>query len=835
VPEPGISALAASEAYDGGPIGRFLAPFFARIAIPAEVSERLQRDHAEGCVVHVFRSSRVIDPLFLLHVLEKLGLPAPEFMHDHVAARAPDSVEALVGAMKRGEPALMFLRRPKTLAQASDDTRGPERYGAGFVEALIETQKKIDRPILLVPESLHWTRSAGGLRRTLIDVVFGNREAPGRMREILGFLLRHSASHFHVGTPVNLQAVLEREKDTPTPVIAKKIRWSILTHLNREESIRTGPVARPIERTFELVMNDPAVQRHLPPENLAEKRRALVIMKRLAADVRYGWIRVVDVIIDRIWQEIYDGIIVDAPGLQRVWSAARRGPVVLVPSHKSHIDYLVLSQVFFKDGMMPPHIAAGDNLSFWPLGHIFRRSGAFFIRRSFSGDKLYAALCTAYVRRVLKDGHALEFFIEGGRSRSGKLLTPKMGLLGMCVDPVLDGAIQDVSFIPVSISYEKIIEGKSYSRELEGGQKSKEGVGALLNTRKVLRSRFGRVYVDFDEPMSLRAFAAARGFEIKLRGEEAQPNAPRRDLTHQLGHRIVWGINRVTRVTPTGVAALVLLGQTEKGVLEADLMQRADRLISLYARLGARLSPVLANLDDARRAAVRETLGRFAQDGLVKIMPSSIGENVYELDERSRRALDFYKNNIVHFVVPLAILSLVLLAAGGSMTDPDARVASRSISRWLKHEFSFSMEADFDANFDAASRILVEERVITKDGDRLSVRSRPHTIDLASQIAPFFEAYRAAFEVFSRLEAGPRLEKEMIADALALAQRWTIEGKIRRAESASQPTLANAVRVALDLGALVRAEMGRMSWGPGGQEAVTRLAADLEALVSAVN
>ena len=273
-------------------------------------------------------------------------------------------------------------------------------------------------------------------------MLFGDRVAPGKLREISGFLLRYGSAYFHVGAPVNLASVLEREGDTPTPIIAKKIRWSMLNHLTREEEIRGGPISRPTERTLELVLKDPAVQKYLPPDQPAERRRGLQIMRRLAADVRYGWIRVLDAIIDRIWNEIYDGINVDQEGLAKVWNAARRGPVVLVPSHKSHVDYLVLSQVFFKDGLMPPHIAAGDNLSFWPLGYIFRRSGAFFIRRSFSGDKLYAALCAAYVRRLLKDGHAVEFFIEGGRSRSGKLLQPKMGLLGMCVDPVLDGAIQ---------------------------------------------------------------------------------------------------------------------------------------------------------------------------------------------------------------------------------------------------------------------------------------------------------------------------------------------------------------------------------------------------------
>jgi glycerol-3-phosphate O-acyltransferase len=849
--------------YDGGPTGRFLAPFFTRIAVRDEEAQRLERAHAEGTVVHVFRSQRVLDPLYLLHALAQLGLPQPEWMHGHIAARAPDSVDALVAAVKRGEPSVLFLRRPKTLA---DPRTG---YTEGHVEALIEAQRQLDRPILLLPESLHWARASGGLRRTLIDVLFGDRVAPGKLREISGFLLRYGSAYFHVGAPVNLASVLEREGDTPTPIIAKKIRWSMLNHLTREEEIRGGPISRPTERTLELVLKDPAVQKHLPPDQPAERRRGLQIMRRLAADVRYGWIRVLDAIIDRIWNEIYDGINVDQDGLAKVWNAARRGPVVLVPSHKSHVDYLVLSQVFFKDGLMPPHIAAGDNLSFWPLGYIFRRSGAFFIRRSFSGDKLYAALCAAYVRRLLKDGHAVEFFIEGGRSRSGKLLQPKMGLLGMCVDPVLDGAIQDVSFIPVSISYEKIIEARSYSRELEGGEKTKENVGALLSSRKILRSRFGRVYVDFDEPLSLRAFAAARGVELKARPELSEAPreelaGPRRDLTQQLGHRIVWGINRVTRVTPTGVAATVMLGQTARGIGGAELMRRADRVIALYTRLGARVSTVLAPDPSgeltSRHLAIRTALGRLAQDGVLMILPArDEDENVYELDERGRRALDFYRNNIVHFVVPLAIVVVAVLGAqdgddalavrmradaptpgpapaDGWASDVAVRARARGLSRLLKHEFSFSVDADFDANFDAAARVLVDERVLSSHGGQwqLTARGAPYAQELAQHLAPFFEAYRAAVEILNQLDAGPRPEKDVVADALRYAQRQAGEGRIRRGEAASQPTLQNAIKVAVDVGALTRGE-GKVAWPAEGRGALERLAVVLDAELARLN
>lgn len=826
---------------DGGPMARFLGPFFQRISVEPEAADRLRRAYAEGIVIHVLRSRRIIDPLFILHLLGKLGLPRPAWMHEHFASEGAPDVPGLVEAIRRSEPALLFLRRPKTLGETQTG------YAEGHVEALLHVQKELGRPILLLPVSLHFARGASGLRRSIIDGLFGDREAPGRIRELLGFLLRYSSSHFHVGAPVNVSAVLEREGGQPTAAVAKKIRWSILHHLAREEEIRRGPAQRPVERTYQLVMNDPSVQRHLalptgaeateavPPGKRKEdpRTRAQQILRTMAADTRYGWIRFLDAIIDRVWDDIYDGIMVDAEGLSRVWQAARRGPVVMVPSHKSHIDYLVLSQVFFKDGMMPPHIAAGENLSFWPLGAIFRRSGAFFIRRSFAGDKLYSAICAAYVKRLLKDGHAVEFFIEGGRSRSGKLLPPKMGLLSMTVDPVLDGALNDVSFVPVSISYDKIIEARSYSRELGGGTKAKESVGGLLSTRKVLRSKYGRVYVDFDEPISLRAFAAARGFEIKPRPEiEAgdDPPAERKAFVAQLGHRVVFGINRVTRVTPTGVAAVVLLGATLRGMGEQELYARAERLLEMLAELGARLSSSL--LEKTRRAAVREALGRLAQDGLVMILPAPDGENIFALDERGRRALDFYKNNIVHFLVPSGIVCAAVFASGvSSAKDAEVRALAQKLSRVLKHEFSFPVDLDFNHNFDAAVRGLVERRVLVSHEDTISVtlNGREQALELAGQIAVFFEGYSAAAEVALKLASGPRGEKEILNEALTVAQRQAMEGRIRRAEAASQLTMQNAIRVLLDFGVLVRAEGGKLALGSGGTEA---LAAFKEELVS---
>jgi glycerol-3-phosphate O-acyltransferase len=195
-------------------------------------------------------------------------------------------------------------------------------------------------------------------------------------------------------------------------------------------------------------------------------------LDRLSATQEMDFVKLLETILYRVWHRIYDGIEIDQAGIERIREAARKGPLVLLPSHKSHVDYLVLSYVLFKNDISPPLVAAGENLSFWPLGAILRRGGAFFIRRSFSGKKFYSALVAAYLRKLLSERFNIEFFLEGGRSRTGKLLPPKLGLLSMVVEAALQLRHRHVQFVPISIGYESIIEARSYVNELTAAKRN---------------------------------------------------------------------------------------------------------------------------------------------------------------------------------------------------------------------------------------------------------------------------------------------------------------------------------------------------------------------------
>ena len=181
-------------------------------------------------------------------------------------------------------------------------------------------------------------------------------------------------------------------------------------------------------------------------------------LKEIASRFDPAFVQLARPLLAAAFHRLYTSVEVDEAGLAAMKRAATDAPIVLCPSHKSHIDYLVLSWLLYENGMTPPHIAAGINLAFWPFGSIARRGGAFFIRRKVKGDRIYTAVLRAYVKHLLRDRFPQEFYVEGGRSRTGKLLSPKTGLVSMEVVAWLDGAADDVVFVPIAVDYEKLIE-----------------------------------------------------------------------------------------------------------------------------------------------------------------------------------------------------------------------------------------------------------------------------------------------------------------------------------------------------------------------------------------
>src|SRR5450631_3350184 len=509
---------------DFGPIGRWLARrYFTHVSFSPEAEAELRNSSEQGFVVHVQRTSSWVNFLYLAWALTVRGLPPLRAVVNlrrwlvrpfRRAAQSGTCAVRFSYAQRKSGSGLVFLQSTalgRALGRPGRDDPFP---------ALVAMARKGERPVFLVPELCVWEKWTVRLKPAWADYVFGSPEAPGFLHSVLAFFRNYKRAQFRVGEPIDLSALVKGSPDVPDQVLGRKVRSTLHVHLARETRTVFGPPFKPPERIIDETLRDRGLRHSLQVIADTSGRRVDSVLREarrdlnaIAARLHPTVLALANPLMSLIFRFMYDGIDVDEAGLERAMRGSQGAAVVLCPSHKSHIDYLVLSWALWHRGYQAPVVAAGSNLSFFPLGPFLRRCGAFFLRRTFGGDKVYTATFKAYVRKLVRDGVHQEFFLEGGRSRTGKLLPPKLGLLTWEVDAMLEGARADLAFIPVSMDSENVVESKSYSRELLGAEKKPEDLKALLSAPRVLARRYGRIHVTFAPPVRLRELMRSRGLE----------------------------------------------------------------------------------------------------------------------------------------------------------------------------------------------------------------------------------------------------------------------------------------------------------------------------------
>ncbi|MGH9443688.1 MAG: 1-acyl-sn-glycerol-3-phosphate acyltransferase, partial [Thermoanaerobaculia bacterium] len=418
-------------------------------------------------------------------------------------------------------------------------------------------------------------------------------------------------------------------------------------------------------------------------------------------------------------------------------------------------------------------------------GPIFRRAGAFFIRRSFKGDRLYSSVVDTYIRRLIRDGFPIELFVEGARSRTGKLLAPKFGLLGMIVESALSVPQRQARFVPINIGYERIVETGAYGRDLSGGEKVKEDAAGLLRSTDVLRHRYGRINLQFGAILTLDDIRDDVGL---AHGSELRPSQ-RRALVTRLGNRVMDEINRVTAVTPGSLTALALLSHLYRGLPHDELVDRCARLLTVLCELEARMTPSTATSSgNLRPEAIREAAQLFTDAALIEAHApaepdvgtrpeaSQVGSGtIYTIPDSKRLELDTSKNMILHFFVERSLVSVALFASPGPPMPLDiVRDRVQKLSRLFKHEFRFRADAPFTEIFaDTVERMRAVGEVVTDDAGllapgpgRLGWSGREWLLTYAAFLRNFLEAYRIAARGLGALLKGPLPERELIRRTL---------------------------------------------------------------------
>ena len=373
------------------------------------------------------------------------------------------------------------------------------------------------------------------------------------------------------------------------------------------------------------------------------QRRAYAMAREIAADYSHPVVRSASFLLSWFWNKLYDGIAMHH--FDKARAVAPGHEVVYVPSHRSHADYLLMSYQLHVSGVVVPHIAAGANLNLPVLGSFLRRGGAFFLRRSFRGNALYSTIFKEYLAQLVDRGVPIEYFIEGGRSRTGRLLAPRAGMLSMTVRAFLRAPRRPVLFQPVYIGYEKLMEGKSYIGELSGKPKQKESWLSLLRgARKVLRDHYGHVSLSFGEPIELTPLLEASG--VDWREAPSDPEAKPEwmaSVVDSLAEQIQVNINASADVNPINLLALTLLATPKHAMAESDLLAILELTLELLTRLPYSDRVTVTSASPPQIIAYGETMGWIHR------VEHPLGD-VLAVDDEKAVLLSYFRNNVLHLV-----------------------------------------------------------------------------------------------------------------------------------------------------------------------------------------
>ena len=816
----------------------FARRFFPHFDLEPETVARLREYEARGSVVYVMRYASRLDYFLFNTLFVREGLRLSAFANGlsfyyyaplfrglsnwvqrrrliGAARREADRKRATAKAgevVAAGQSMFLFLRT----ARLRDVLRGREaaveegRREAELLAEIVRRARATGQPVALVPLALFWRKGprSGG---RFLNLSYGGPTRPTDLAKVTSFLITYRDLAIKVGESLDVARFIEKRGAQSDELVARKLRRAILLFLTREERAVQGPVLRPRHRVQELVLRDPRVETALAqraeggvtPE--AARAQAEKIFREVAANMNSTFLAALSLVATAVIRRLFQHI--EVRGLDRVSEWGKRQPVVLVPSHRSYFDFVLLSWLFYQNHLMPPHIAARENMAFGPFGFLFRRAGAFFLRRTFD-DEVYKAVFRSYVAYLVREGFTQEFFIEGGRSRTGKSLAPRMGMLSWNVQGFIDSGRRDLLFVPVAITYERLVEEGSMVEELEGGAKKDESVLGLMRARKLLQRRFGSVFVNFGEPLSLGRVVESNR-DLFLGEDDAEKLAGRRAFTERLAHDLVERINLAMVANATSVAACAMLAETRSGMYREQLAERMNQLVELLRLQDVRLTPALS----ADVPAFQVSIDFLLRLGLVKAENDARGEIIY-YEEKDRRAFDVYRNVLFHFLVAPSLTARLVLQG---TTVPELR---QDLDFWLDllyREFfaprAIVHAAQLDAFLDHFERLGALER--SQDQLRATEKGRDYLLFLAEQTQALLEAYYGVLSSLQALEE-PVPERTLEKETEAQFRRLHRVGEVTRLEGWSRVTFQNALALLAQRGVLVEHGAAReRAWGRG--------------------
>ncbi len=690
------------------------------------------------------------------------------------AGKLPRPGGRLAAGELRRFRASFSLSRPLNAFSARIDRRPP-----AVLRQLVEIlQAHPGLDVDLVPTAVYWGRAPQKEDSWLRLLLSEDWALATRLRKALTVIFNGRATMVEWGDPVSLRSLLVEGRDPSLQ--ARRIARVVRAQFRRQRAARIGPDLSHRRTIVATVLRTRAVRAAAAAEareRQTTRREALLTARKyaeeIAANYSHRFVTVMEQGLRRFWNRLYDGVIVGH--VETLGEVADGNEVIYVPCHRSHMDYLLLSYAIYRQGYVVPHIAAGVNLNMPVVGRFLRKGGAFFIRRSFRGNALYTVVFMKYLATIMARGHSIEFFIEGGRSRTGRLLQPKTGMLAMTVRSYLREPVRPIVFVPVYFGYERVVEATTYVNELSGKPKEKESVFDMLRTLRVVREKFGRVHVNLGEPIALEAVLARAAPDWRAHGVENDARAPWvAGVVDELAGRIMRNINSAAAVTPVNLLALTLLATPRQTMLREDLL----RQIGLYLAL-------LADVPyDARVTVTPETPEAILAYGvamkLVTQQAHKLGDIVH-MSEESAVLSAWYRNNVLHLFAMPSLIACAFIGNSLMRTEDIHRLVWRVYPYIAAELFIRWAEDEIRAVTDSLLAALAARGLLTATADGTAWRRAPSTTPEAVQLSYLAQAtiqtverYYLAIAVLVNAGSGQVTQGALVERCQLMAQRMTV-------------------------------------------------------------
>ncbi len=489
-----------------------------------------------------------------------------------------------------------------------------------------------------------------------------------------------------------------------------------------------------------------------------------------------------------LWYRIFNGL--EIQGLSSLKEQIEGKQVIYLPCHRSHLDYLVLSYVLDQEYMEVPHILAGSNLNLAGVGRMLKGGGAVFMRRSFKNNPVYATAFITYLYYLLDHKIPIEVFIEGGRSRTGKNLPPRIGILSILIEYLLQNSDKDMQLVPISFTYERIPEETAYLKELEGAAKQQENLLELLNAYKVLKKNFGKVFVSFAPPMSLRSMMGEYLESNNLEGMPEPDTKNFDEMAYSFGMDVMDQINTHTRISALPVVATALLSEKHQGFHRNDLLNKSQFLVDVYQAVHPRAQDTLVESEGGLSGIIEYLI----QGGTVQRIKDP-DEDIFYFKSREKIRLNLYKNIFVHhFVIP-SIIALKLKQ--GVKTREKLLQDILFFDDLYRHEFMFPRSYDFTEAINTMITFSLDNGLITEtDGELLPSPAKAKELNLLANILqPFLETFYVAIKVLtSKKVSFPQDADKLVALFRENHQKYLLLGKVNSLEGNLTVSYKNIIR-----------------------------------------